>query len=558
MAAIIEVKFYNTFLLKKTVNSASQPIWDGSRGIPVSLGGYPREGVVNADDNWSIEESRIRGGYNNTNVDYGVKAFLVEDFPAASIRSNSLIYSGIFNSRTGINNTNVFSVGEDITKSADPSNGSIQKLYAEDTNLIIFQESKVSRALIDKDAIYSAEGGGSITNVNTTIGTIMPYAGKFGISTDPGSFAAYGYRKYFSDKNNNAVLRLSMDGITEISNYGMRDYFRDELNKIDDNNGDQGSIVGGWDVHNKQYVLSTKKVNTTEFNTLCFDEDVLGWTSFFTYNPEQIISLRNKLYTVGINTSGTVKGIWAHYDETSPRGSFYGTTTKSSITFVFNPKVSMSKVFQTVNYEGSNGWQVDSFISDATGLDLYGTVYESTNDKTLNVFSYVQGEYVLTEGSGVSLSSAISNTVSLNTATFSGLATVGSSINGVGVNSGTKVVSYNSVTGLLVTSININIALGTLLTFNNVVARSDYVTVLGTSTPPLNRYYAGFDRKENKYFANLVNNSEATQGEILWGIAMSGIKGYFATVTVSTDSVTDVGGPKDLFAVSSNFVESSY
>jgi hypothetical protein len=479
MAAIIEVKFYNTFLLKKTVNSASQPIWDGSRGIPVSLGGYPREGVVNAYDNWSIEESRIRGGYNNTNVDYGVKAFLVEDFPAASIRSNSLIYSGIFNSRTGINNTNVFSVGEDITKSADPSNGSIQKLYAEDTNLIIFQESKVSRALIDKDAIYSAEGGGSITNVNTTIGTIMPYAGKFGISTDPDSFAAYGYRKYFSDKNNNAVLRLSMDGITEISNYGMRDYFRDELNKIDDNNGDQGSIVGGWDVHNKQYVLSTKKVNTTEFNTLCFDEDVLGWTSFFTYNPEQIISLRNKLYTVGINTSGTVKGIWAHYDETSPRGSFYGTTTKSSITFVFNPRVSMSKVFQTVNYEGSNGWQVDNFISDATGLDLYGTVYKSTNDKTLNVFSYVQGAY---DDAG-----------------------------------------------------------------------AVYPAVL---TPPINR--AGFDRKENKYFANLVNNSEATQGEILWGIAMSGIKGYFATVTVSTDSVTDVGGPKDLFAVSSNYVESSY
>ena len=479
MAAIIEVKFYNTFLLKKTVDQSLQPIWDGSRGIPVSLEGYSRGGVASAANNWSIEESRIRGGYNNTNVDYGVKAFLVEDFPAASIRSNSLIYSGIFNSRTGINNTNVFSVGQEITKSADPANGSIQKLYAEDTNLLIFQESKVSRALIDKDAIYSAEGGGSITNVNTTIGTIMPYAGKFGISRDPGSFAAYGYRKYFSDKNNNAILRLSMDGITEISNYGMRDYFRDDLNKIDDDlNGDVGFIVGGWDVHNKQYILSTKKVNTTEFNTLCFDEDVLGWTSFFTYNPEQVLSLRNKLYTVGANKYGTL-GVWAHYDETTPRGSFYGTTTKSSITFVFNPKVSMSKVFQTVNYEGSNGWQVDSFISDATGLDLYGTVYESTNDKTLNVFSYVQGSY---DDAGAVYPAAL--------------------------------------------------------------------------TPPINR--AGFDRKENKYFANLVNNSAATQGEILFGMEISGIKGYFATVTVSTDSVTDVGGPKDLFAVSSNFVESSY
>ena len=296
MAAIVEVKFFNTFLLKKTVDPSNQPIWDGSRGIPTSLGGYSRGGVANSVYNWSIEESRIRGGYNNTNVDYGVKAYLVEDFPAASIRSNSLIYSGIFNSRTGINNINVFSVGEEITKSADPANGSIQRLYAEDTNLIIFQESKVSRALIDKDAIYSAEGGGSITNVNTTIGTIQPYAGKFGISKDPGSFAVYGYRKYFSDKNNNAVLRLSMDGITEVSSYGMKDYFRDELNNIDNSVTENvGQIVGGWDIHNKQYIISTQRADTSNYNTLCFDEDVLGWTSFFTYKPEQVLSIRNKL-----------------------------------------------------------------------------------------------------------------------------------------------------------------------------------------------------------------------------------------------------------------------
>ena len=44
-----------------------------------------------------------------------------------------------------------------------------KSLYAEDTNLIIFQEDKVSRALIDKDAIYSAEGG-SITNHQLVIG----------------------------------------------------------------------------------------------------------------------------------------------------------------------------------------------------------------------------------------------------------------------------------------------------------------------------------------------------------------------------------------------------
>mgnify|MGYP005737620031 CR=1 FL=1 len=92
-------------------------------------------------------------------MDIGVKAYIVEENDSQQRRSNSLIYSGIYNSRTGINNTNQFSVAEEITKSVDPVGGSIQKLYAEDTNLTVFQERKCNVALIDKDAIYSAEGG---------------------------------------------------------------------------------------------------------------------------------------------------------------------------------------------------------------------------------------------------------------------------------------------------------------------------------------------------------------------------------------------------------------
>ncbi|MGY8867200.1 MAG: hypothetical protein ACKVJK_16510, partial [Methylophagaceae bacterium] len=159
-----------------------------------------------------------------------------------------MIYSGIFNSRTGINDTNVFSVGDDIVKSVDPANGSIQKIYAEDTNLIIFQESKVSRALIDKDAIYTAEGGQLTTLGNVVIGAVTAYVGNFGISQNPGSFATYGRRKYFTDKDRNAVLRLSNDGLTEISNYGMSDYYRDTLSSIDTPNGN-GKILGAWDIH---------------------------------------------------------------------------------------------------------------------------------------------------------------------------------------------------------------------------------------------------------------------------------------------------------------------
>ena len=118
MAATLELKYFNSYWLKKissVVDANPQPIkpYDSVPGGNANATpAVPPYGNDNATD-WFIEESRIRGGYNNTSVELGVKAYLVEDNPNASRRVNSMIYSGIFNSRTGVNDTNVFSIGED-------------------------------------------------------------------------------------------------------------------------------------------------------------------------------------------------------------------------------------------------------------------------------------------------------------------------------------------------------------------------------------------------------------------------------------------------------------
>jgi len=491
MAGItVEIKYFNTFVLKKTLSGQAlteQPVWNGSFGIPsTDSGGYPVISTPLATNNWAIEESRIRGGFNNTTVDFSPKAYLVEDEPNAVIRFNSLIYSGIFNSRTGINDTNVFSVGEDITKSADPANGSIQKLYAEDTNLILFQQFKVSRALIDKDAIYSAEGGGAVTAANLVIGTLQAYSGNFGISDNPESFATYGYRKYFTDKNNNAVLRLSRDGLTEISNYGVKDFFRDELNNINTSQG-PGLATGGYDLYTDQYVLSLHQSpvyndeRTISNKTIAFDDSINGWTSLFSYRPDQIFSIRNNFYSTSSDK------LYQHHSTDVNRGNFYGTNYESSVTVIFNPEPVRSKTFSTISYEGGSGWKMTALASDATGEDYIDSNWISTNDESNSVLSYYEGEYIINPANGAA------------------------------------------------------------------VVRSNYNAVFGTVNPPYPRTHAGFDRKENAYVANLVNNSSAAQGEIIFGNIISGIKGFFATATFSTDSTTDPGGEKQLFCVSSDF-----
>jgi hypothetical protein len=558
MATTLEVQYYNSFWMKNLNDLNGNSVWP--KGYPYQVAGaFPGTAVDQTNgftNNWQIEESRIRGGYNNTQVDLGVKAYIVEDEPNQQHRSNSLIYSGIFNSRTGINQTNQFSVAEDITRSIDPVNGSIQKLYAEDTNLLIFQEKKVSYSLIDKDAIYTAEGQAITTTGNQVIGQNKAYLGEWGISTDPLSFAIYGYQKYFTDANKGVVLRLSRDGITEISSYGMIDYFRDTFSSINEfstygfstNLAGQGipsadwsyrfnigfadqalvndiqlgmaistngvfagyvvlinyasriitvdravtislgntvrfytpiknHVIGGYDIHNKNYILSLQNypewIESTGYNTLAFDELVNGWSSFYDFKPGLIFSLQSNTYTTHAGK------LYKHYSESGGlnRGYFYGVRYNSTITFVFNPESSKSKVFQTVNYEGDNGWQVNSFVSDLQQQDQGYTGMPSWNsyqDITAQIPSYIDGRYEDTSSGRI------------------------------------------------------------------VVQRR------------------GFERKENKYFANLINSSTVRLGEVVYGNLISGIKGYFATVTFSTDNTTQAGGAKELWSVGTKFVRNAY
>ena len=235
-------------------------------------------------------------------------------------------------------------------------------------------------------------------------------------------------------------------------------------------------------IHNKNYVLSLQYgpeytfepydsyVDTEKYNTIVFDELINGWSSFMSYYPTQMFSLKNSFYSI--------KGpsIWQHYSNLVNRGNFYNTDNQSTITFVFNQDSGINKVFQTVNYEGDSGWQVDYFLSGATGYDSVNGTWQQFQDQIQTVESYYEGVY---------------------------------SSNGI-------------------------------------------------------QYRSGFDRKENKYCANLINNTQAnfaTQGsiggEVIYGDQISGIKGFTTLVTIQTDDVTDVGGYKELFTVSSNYTYSS-
>jgi len=299
-----------------------------------------------------VESNRIRDNFNLPFISNGVKASTTLDQEYKKERRKyGLIYSGLYNSTSGINNLNQFIAAEKITKDVNPTYGSIQKLHTRDSDLIALCEDKVLKILANKDAVFNADGNPQLTANENVLGQTIPFVGDFGISTNPESFASESYRAYFADKVRGSIVRLSRDGITPISDHGMKDWFRDYLSSTN-------LIIGSYDDRKYEYNVTLHQQEATESRTVSFKEDVKGWVSFKSFIPENAISCANDYYSFKDGE------LWKHHVDTIldnanneifiPRNTFYGLPpTNSSVKVILNDAPSTVKSFHTINYEGS-------------------------------------------------------------------------------------------------------------------------------------------------------------------------------------------------------------
>jgi len=313
--------------------------------------------------NNGVESDRIRDTFNLPRIDKGVKvSTVIENSYGEQRLSSGLIFSGIYNGKNSINNLNQFISSLGITKDLDPNYGSIQKLYTRDSDLIALCEDKIIQILADKDAIFNADGNPQLVATNRVLGQSRPFAGDYGISKNPESFAKENFRAYFTDKQRGAVLRLSRDGLTDIAEAGMKDWFKDHIPLANSTQANSNGVyenmpglIGSYDGKKDEYNITLRLQNTEKY-TLSFKENVKGWTSFKSFIPETGVSVSNEYYTF---KNGQ---IFKHHIPNT-YNTFYNTgpirtdseSKDSSITFIFNDEPSVIKSFNTLNYEGTQG-----------------------------------------------------------------------------------------------------------------------------------------------------------------------------------------------------------
>ena len=369
---------------------------DAPHNQPVDLSWYNAWAFGNG-----VESDRIRDDFNQTMLANGVKASsTIAVQYKEERRQTGLIHSGLYNSTSGLNELNQFIQAEKITKDMNPEYGSIQKLHTRDGDIVVMHEDKIMKVLANKDALYNASGGDNVAVADNFLGSDRPFATKYGISTNPESFATdlYG-RIYFTDRARSAVLRLSGDGITNISDYGMRYWFNKYFNPY------TNYIIGSYDAKKDLYNVTVDGLippvipdgevqddgynngcgcintgsgkrtsvgsgngdtyrskdhdgedrdveielppNLTPFTTtISFSETAKGWVSFKSFIPENAVSINNEYYTFK-------DGMMYKHHSNAKRNFFYGRQYDSYIDLLFNDQPEIVKNFATLSYEGS-------------------------------------------------------------------------------------------------------------------------------------------------------------------------------------------------------------
>jgi hypothetical protein len=320
--------------------------------------------------NNGVESDRIRDDFNAPTIGKGVRVSTVfEDNYGEERVKSGLIFSGLYNGKNGINRLNQFIIAENITEEANPIYGNIQKLNTRDTDLTLLCDDAILKVPARKDLLFQADGNPQVTSTDRFLGTIIPYQGNYGCQ-HPESFADHIYRAYFVDRTRGKVLRLGGDGITEISNYGMKDYFKDKLV------AETGYMFGSYDENKDKYNISLPVENTV----VSFSEGVNGWPTRLSFHEmESGISLNNIYYTFKDGK------IFSHDNET--RNTFYGTKTDPEVTFYLNGNPGNAKNFRTLNYQGDSGWTATNISTDKQTGNISSFV-----EKESIYYNYISGE----------------------------------------------------------------------------------------------------------------------------------------------------------------------
>jgi hypothetical protein len=308
-------------------------------------------------------------------VDENIKE---EYYPSMLRFSQSYIYG------TNINNISRFYPNN--FEEADASFGDILRLKTRENFIRMFQRYKVGMIPIYRQIIIDNAQSSQVALSERLLNKPNYYSGEYGIDKYGSSLVSTDYGDYFIDTNNKAIVRVSLDGITNISDTNNLSAWANQNIK------EHSYGYGCFNYENRNVIMLIGEIDSSTLlsvnNIVAYSESDKKFESFYGFTKaESILFINGFIYSLYVNNTAIINKGWHLYiHDSQTRNNFFGEQQSSSISTVFNGGLQAKKTYTAIE-ELSNGLWTGSI---ATGPLTNQLTSLSTAD-----FQKVVGAFVI-------------------------------------------------------------------------------------------------------------------------------------------------------------------
>jgi len=290
--------------------------------------------------------------YNSEAWDYG-RPNKIDNDAKRNVNTAMVRYSEMILPNTNINGlSTVYDVSfEEYSQQF----GGFQRLFYQNERLIGFQQLKVLPILVFQQMVANPTTGVSFYSTSEKVLSKQQETGyylqDFGIGNHPESLAFFANDKYFLDVNRAAIIRLSQDGLVDISTEsGIRIFLADLCQKILKATT-KVNCVGVFDVRFGEYILMvspfTYGSNLSYAGcTIAFNEKANMFTSQYGFKGDYIGQ-------TGVDILSFKAGkLYTHNTNSLQQNYFYGEQQSSFIGVYLNDVPEAVKVILAIKQRG--------------------------------------------------------------------------------------------------------------------------------------------------------------------------------------------------------------
>jgi hypothetical protein len=254
--------------------------------------------------------------------------------------------------------------------------------------MLAIGERETFSIYVNRVTLEDLSGRSQVALSDKVLGSYNTLLGAHG-TLNPESVSTERGRVYFWDALDGSWVRYGRDGLTEISFYKMRNWFRELAALVLNQYGVVNPIaVSEFDPYNEELVtfinhsvLPATFRDYATYKGAMFSEADTRWKSIHSYQPEMFGKINTQLVSF-------VGGSLYLHEQLATRSTFYGVKYDVMIEPVFNEEPPDRKGWKSISVIASHKWSVDRFLSEYRGAKT-----KQQSSLTLAQFQDVEDSY---------------------------------------------------------------------------------------------------------------------------------------------------------------------